>query len=77
VARPEAVYGYEAMRLVLDAIARAGPDRQRVIRRAVDVRERRSPLGEYGMRATGDVDGQRFALRALRDGRLRFERMVA
>jgi branched-chain amino acid transport system substrate-binding protein len=76
VARPEAVYGYEAMRLVLDAIARAGPDRQRVIRRALEVRERRSPLGDYGVRATGDVDGQRFALWALRDGRLRFERMV-
>jgi branched-chain amino acid transport system substrate-binding protein len=76
VARPEAVYGYEAMRLVLDAIARAGPDRQRVIRRALEVRERRSPLGDYGVRATGDVDGQRLALWELRDGRLRFERMV-
>jgi branched-chain amino acid transport system substrate-binding protein len=76
VAIPEAVYGYQAMRLVLDAIARAGPDRQRVIRRALEVRERRSPLGHYGVRATGDVDGQRFALWTLRDGRFRFERMV-
>jgi branched-chain amino acid transport system substrate-binding protein len=76
VARPEAVYGYEAMRLVLDAIARAGPDRQRVVRRALQVRERRSPLGDYGVRATGDVDGPRFALWALRDGRFRFDRMV-
>jgi branched-chain amino acid transport system substrate-binding protein len=76
VARPEALYGYEAMRLVLDAIARAGPDRRRVIRRALEVRERRSPLGDYRVRATGDVDGQAFALWALRDGRFEFERMV-
>ncbi|HEX2126026.1 MAG TPA: hypothetical protein VHF45_05635 [Thermoleophilaceae bacterium] len=40
------------------------------------MRDRRSTLGDYGVRATGDVDGQRFALWTLRDGRLRFERMV-
>jgi branched-chain amino acid transport system substrate-binding protein len=75
-ARPEAVYGYEAMRLVLDAIAQAGPDRRRVIRRALTVRRRRSPLGEYTVRATGDIDGEGFALWALRDGRFEYERMI-
>ena len=34
-ARPEALYGYEAMSLVLDAIAAAGPDRAAVIAAAV------------------------------------------
>jgi branched-chain amino acid transport system substrate-binding protein len=76
VARPEALYGYEAMRLVLHTIGQVGPDRTRVIRRALTVRKRHSPLGEYGVRATGDVDGQPFALWALRDGRFEFERMV-
>jgi branched-chain amino acid transport system substrate-binding protein len=75
-ARPEAVYGYEAMRLVLDAIAAAGPDRSRVIASALAIRTRRSPFGSYGVRATGDVDGEQFALYALRNGRFEFERLV-
>jgi branched-chain amino acid transport system substrate-binding protein len=76
VARPEAVYGYEAMRLVLDAIAQAGPDRSRVIAAALAVRKRSSPLGPYGVRATGDVDDERFALYSLRNGRFEFVRIV-
>jgi branched-chain amino acid transport system substrate-binding protein len=75
-ARPEALYGYEAMRLVLDAVRAAGPDRRRVIGAAMRIRTRRSPLGPYRLRATGDVEPHRFALYALRDGRFRFERMV-
>jgi branched-chain amino acid transport system substrate-binding protein len=75
-ARPEAVYGYEAMRLVLDAIAKAGPDRGRVIRRALATGTRRSPLGEFAVRATGDVDRDEFAVWALRDGRFEYERMI-
>jgi branched-chain amino acid transport system substrate-binding protein len=76
VARPEAVYGYEAMRLVLDAIADAGPDRGRVIAAALAIRTRRSPLGVYGVRATGDVNEERFALYILQNGRFQFERVV-
>jgi branched-chain amino acid transport system substrate-binding protein len=75
-ARPEAVYGYEAMRVVLDAIHAAGPDRERVRRAGTRIRTRRSPLGRYALRATGDVDSERFALWALRDGRFEFVRMV-
>jgi branched-chain amino acid transport system substrate-binding protein len=75
-ARPEAVYGYEAMRLVLDAIRTGGADRARVIREALRVRERSSPLGTYRVRATGEVETARFALHALRDGRFEFERML-
>jgi branched-chain amino acid transport system substrate-binding protein len=77
VARPEALYGYEAMRLVLDAIRVAGADRARVIDEALRIRERRgSPLGTYRIRATGEVETARFALHALRDGRFTFERML-
>jgi branched-chain amino acid transport system substrate-binding protein len=75
-ARPEAIYGYEALRLVLDAIARGGADRRRVVRSALTTRQRRSPLGEYGIRASGDVDTHEFALWSLRDGRFEFERML-
>jgi branched-chain amino acid transport system substrate-binding protein len=77
VARPEALYGYEAMRLVIDAVRTAGADRARVIEEALRIRERRdSPLGPYRLRATGEVETTSFALHALRDGRFAFERML-
>ena len=77
VARPEALYGYEAMRLVLDAIRVAGADRARVIDEALRIRERRhSPLGPYRVRATGEAEKSSFALYALRDGRFTFQRML-
>jgi branched-chain amino acid transport system substrate-binding protein len=77
VARPEALYGYEAMRLVLDAIRVAGADRARVIEEALRIRERTgSPLGRYRVRATGEVETTRFALHSLREGRFAFERML-
>jgi branched-chain amino acid transport system substrate-binding protein len=74
-ARPEAVYGYEAMRLILDAIEVGGRDRARVTAAALGMRERRSALGRYRLRGTGDVDGERFALYALRHKRFEFVRM--
>jgi branched-chain amino acid transport system substrate-binding protein len=76
LARPEALYGYEAMRVVLDAIRAGGRDRERVRRAGLRIRTRRSPLGSYGLRASGDVDSERFALWALRDGHFDFVRMV-
>jgi branched-chain amino acid transport system substrate-binding protein len=77
LARPEALYGYEAMRLVLDAIRAAGADRARVIDEALRIRERRdSPLGPYRVRATGEVETSSFSLWALRDGSFTFERTI-
>jgi branched-chain amino acid transport system substrate-binding protein len=77
LARPEALYGYEAMRLVLDAIRIGGADRARVIEEALRIRDRRhTPLGPYRVRATGEVETSSFALYALRDGRFVFERML-
>jgi ABC-type branched-subunit amino acid transport system substrate-binding protein len=74
--RSEALYGYEAMQVILDAIRAGGPDRERVRRAGTRIRMRRSVLGSYVLRATGDIDGGHFALWALRDGRFRFVRMV-
>ena len=42
---PESIYGYEAMRLVLAAVARGGRDRERVIAAALRYRERRLRVG--------------------------------
>ena len=74
-ARPEAVYGYEAMRLILDAVEQGGRDRAKVAAAALAMRDRRSALGPYRLRGTGDVDGERFALYALENGRFRFVRI--
>jgi branched-chain amino acid transport system substrate-binding protein len=77
VARAEAAYGYEAMRLTLEAISAAGADRARVIEEALRIRERTgTPLGTYRVRATGEVETTGFALYALHDGRFAFERML-
>jgi ABC-type branched-subunit amino acid transport system substrate-binding protein len=59
-----ALYGYEAMRVVLDAIAAAGADagdRAAVVRAALAPRERRSVIGSYQVLATGDISPARFA----------------
>jgi branched-chain amino acid transport system substrate-binding protein len=74
-ARPEAAYGYEAMRLILDAVDKGGRDSARVAEAALAMGERRSVTGPYRLRGTGDVDGQRFALYALENGRFRFVRI--
>jgi hypothetical protein len=64
------------MRLALDAIDAAGPDRVRVAREALRIRERQSPLGPYGVRGTGDVASERFAAYRLHDGRFAFVGML-
>jgi branched-chain amino acid transport system substrate-binding protein len=75
MARAEAAYGYEAMRLVLDAVEAGGRDRDAVAGAALDLRERSGAIGRYSMRGTGDVDGGSFALHALSEGRFGFVRM--
>jgi branched-chain amino acid transport system substrate-binding protein len=74
-ARPEAAYGYDAMRLILDAVEEGGRDRARVAAAALAMRDRRGVTGPYRLRGTGDVEGQRFALYALENGRFRFVRI--
>jgi branched-chain amino acid transport system substrate-binding protein len=58
----EALYGYEAMRVVLDAIDDApdGAEPAAVARAALLPRARESVLGRYRVAATGDVSTTRF-----------------
>jgi branched-chain amino acid transport system substrate-binding protein len=74
--RPEAVYGYEAMRVILDAVRVGGRDRERVTRTALAMRDRDSALGAYRLRGTGDTDDERHYLYALRDSRFEFGREI-
>ncbi|HUB73745.1 MAG TPA: branched-chain amino acid ABC transporter substrate-binding protein [Solirubrobacteraceae bacterium] len=74
-----ALYGYEAMNLVLDAIRRAGAratDRQTVIEEVLHTTARNSVLGRYSIDADGEVTPVRFAVERPHDGRLAFDRAI-
>lgn len=51
----EALLGYEAMRLALEAIEDGGPDRLAVAKAARAAHQRNSPLGRYAVGRRGDV----------------------
>jgi branched-chain amino acid transport system substrate-binding protein len=71
----DAVYGYAAMRLVLDAIDLAGrsPDVQMAtIRAALRPRTVRSLLGDQALDARGELSPARFGLYRRASGRLQF-----
>ena len=67
-ARPEALYGYEAARLVLDAVASGGSRRPAVVRAALQPRARRSVVGTYEINRSGDVTGPPMTLQRLENG---------
>jgi branched-chain amino acid transport system substrate-binding protein len=75
---PTAVYGYEAMSLLLDAIDRAtGGGRSEVGRSAVlaallHTRDRHSALGTYSISADGGTTLDRYGVYRVRNGRLAF-----
>jgi branched-chain amino acid transport system substrate-binding protein len=67
-ARPEALYGYEAARLVLDAVRAGGRQRLHVVRAGMRARARNSPIGRYEVDRRGDVSGPPMLLYRLKDG---------
>jgi branched-chain amino acid transport system substrate-binding protein len=69
---PYAVQGYEAMRLVLDAVAAVGPSRRAVIDWLHDVRNRQSVLGTYGFDRFGDTTLRSYGLYRIRGGQLQW-----
>jgi branched-chain amino acid transport system substrate-binding protein len=75
-ARPELLYGYDAMRLVLDAIDSGGPDRRRVRRRALAPTARSGVSGRFQVSRSGAVAGRPLALLELADGRAGLRRTL-
>jgi branched-chain amino acid transport system substrate-binding protein len=68
---PSALYGYEAMRLVLDAIGRSGDDpRAGVIRALFETEDRESVLGSYSIDAYGDTTLATYGVGSIVDGRV-------
>jgi branched-chain amino acid transport system substrate-binding protein len=74
-----ALYGYEAMRSVLDAIRRAGGDdndRKAVISAYMGTDVRDSPLGAFTIDPGGDTSSTTFGAFRVQNGQLRFERRL-
>jgi branched-chain amino acid transport system substrate-binding protein len=72
-----AIYGYEAMALALDAIARSRTGTREAVRRALfDTRERESVIGTYSIDANGDTTLTDYGVYVLRDGAVTFDRAV-
>ncbi|MDQ3241159.1 MAG: branched-chain amino acid ABC transporter substrate-binding protein [Actinomycetota bacterium] len=76
---PYAIYGYESMALILDAIERAGPrgnDSQAVIDAALGTENRKSVLGEYSIDDNGDTTLTTEALFGVENGELSIEKNI-
>ncbi len=74
------LYGYEAMRSVLEAIRRAGTrgnDRQSVIDDFFDTPEHASVLGRYSIEADGEPTFKRYGVDRVVDGQAQFYRALA
>lgn len=76
--QPYAIFGYEAMRLMLDALTRASDDgrhsvlRSRVVDALLGTRDRQSVLGTYSIAPSGDTTIRRYSVYRLVDGALRY-----
>jgi branched-chain amino acid transport system substrate-binding protein len=74
-----ALYGYEAMSVVLLAIGAAGAhgnDRQTVIDRFFAIRNRRSVLGRYSIQANGETTLSRYGVDRVAGGRPVFSHAI-
>ena len=67
---PFAVYGYEAMRLVLDAVAAAGPDRRAVVDALRAMPARDGAIGRYAFDRRGDTTLRTLGTYRIQRGRL-------
>jgi len=76
---PYAIYGYEAMRLVLDACKKLGSDcrdRQKMIDELFATRGRESVLGTYDIDENGDTTITDYGVYRVEDGELVFDRTI-
>jgi branched-chain amino acid transport system substrate-binding protein len=74
---PYAIYGYEAMSLVLDAIERAGStDKAEVLRALFETKDRQSVLGTYSIDENGDTTLTDYGVYRIEDGELVFDKTV-
>jgi branched-chain amino acid transport system substrate-binding protein len=76
---PYAIYGYEAMSLMLDAMKRAGDkcnDRAAIIDQVFKTKDKKSVLGTYSVDKDGDVTTKQFGRFLVKNGKLTYEKTV-
>jgi branched-chain amino acid transport system substrate-binding protein len=74
---PYAIYGYEAMRLALDAIERSGTgDKSDVLAALFDTTDRESVLGTYSIDDNGDTTLSDYGVYKVEDGELVCDRSI-
>jgi branched-chain amino acid transport system substrate-binding protein len=73
---PYAVYGYEAMSVVCDAIAQGGEDRQAVVDAFFATKGRESPLGTYDIDPDGDTTLSDYGGYKAEGGKLVFNKVI-
>jgi branched-chain amino acid transport system substrate-binding protein len=71
---PFGFYGFEAMALILDAVAAGGADRAAVVRAARSTRERDSILGRYSIDEEGHTASTAYGRLAVAGGELVWDR---
>ena len=74
---PYSIYGYEAARLALDAIERAGSTEKADILKALfETKDRQSVLGTYSIDENGDTTLTDYGVYTIEDGELKFDKTV-
>jgi branched-chain amino acid transport system substrate-binding protein len=74
---PYAIYGYEAMRLALDAIARSGTgERADILAALFETKDRESVLGTYSIDENGDTTLTDYGVYTVEGGELVFDRRI-
>jgi branched-chain amino acid transport system substrate-binding protein len=74
---PYAIYGYEAMRLALDAIERSGTGEKADILSALhETKDRESVLGKYSIDENGDTTLTDYGVYSVKDGELVFDQTI-
>jgi branched-chain amino acid transport system substrate-binding protein len=74
---PYAIYGYEAMRLALDAIERSGTGEKADILQALfDTKDRESVLGAYSIDENGDTTLTDYGVYTIEGGELTFDSTI-
>ena len=74
-----AVYGYESMSLLLDAIKRAGPDggdRAAVVEQLFATKDREGVFGNYSIDENGDITLTPYGVYRIKDDELQFDRTI-
>jgi branched-chain amino acid transport system substrate-binding protein len=76
---PYAIYGYEAMRLILDTCEKIGPDcsdRQALIDALFQTKGRQSVLGTYDIDENGDTTLTDYGVYTIKGGELQFDETI-